>query len=73
MKTRSGFVIEFNVRAINGKLLPNCVLSSKQFGEETFNDLTDNSRDVFVDRDIEGFNHKEDVPVTYDRAFVVIN
>jgi hypothetical protein len=70
---RTGFVIEFNVRGQDGRIYPSSVISSKQFGEAEFNDLTGNNcPHVSVDNDIEGHNYEYDVPVKYDRCFVVL-
>ena len=70
---RTGFVIEFNIRGEDGRVYPNSVISSKQFGEQEFNDLTaNNCPSVSIDKDIEGYNSEHDVPVKYDRCFVVL-
>lgn len=74
MNTKKGFVIEFNVRGENGKKYPNLVMTSEEFGQEVFNDLTEGEKagTVSTDQGIEGvfgFN----TPVRYDRAFVILN
>ena len=70
---RTGFVIEFNIRGEDGRVYPNSVISSKHFGEQEFNDLTaNNCPSVSIDKDIEGYNSEHDVPVKYDRCFVVV-
>jgi hypothetical protein len=70
---RTGFVIEFNVRGEDGRVYPNEVFTSKQFGQEAFDDLTDDDTSVFVQRNLDGVNSEHDEPVIYDRCFVVIS
>lgn len=69
-----GFVIEFNVRGEDGRFYPNVVTSSKHFGQEIFDDLTEGEKTgtVSVDKDLEGIQFEFDVPVKYDRAFVIL-
>jgi hypothetical protein len=68
---RTGFVIEFNIRGEDGRTFADNVISSKQFGQQEFNDLTANDcPSVSVDKDIEGHNHYG--AVKYDRCFVVV-
>ena len=69
---RTGFVIEFKIRGRDGRIYPNSIISSKKFGEQEFNDLTNNCPPVSVDKGIEGHNYEHDVPVIYNRAFVVL-
>jgi hypothetical protein len=66
MKPRTGFVIECNVRHIDGRILPNNVLTSDYFGAQEFDDLTAGTSQVLIDKDIEGDG------VIYDVIFVVI-
>jgi len=68
---RTGFVIEFNIRGEDGRTFADQVISSKQFGQQEFNDLTANDcPSVSIDKDIEGHNHYG--AVKYDRCFVVV-
>ena len=70
---RTGFVIEFNIRGEDGRSFPNNVVTSKQFGDIAFDDLTSNDcPPVSIDKDIEGYNYERDVAVIYDRCFVVV-
>lgn len=75
MSKKNGFVIEFNIRGEDGRIYPNVVLSSKQYGQEVFDDLTNGETPgtVSVDKDISGHNSEFDVPVVYDRAFVILS
>ena len=71
---KNGFVIEFNVRGDNGSFYPNVVMTSKSFGQEIFDDLTEGEKagTVSVDKNLEGIQSEFDVPVKYDRAFVIL-
>lgn len=70
----NGFVIEYNIRTKDGVKFPNVVLTSKSYGQEVFDDLTEGEAagTVSVDKNIEGINPQFDVPVLYDRAFVIL-
>ena len=70
----NGLYIEYNIRGEDGRIYPNVALTSKEFGQETFNDLAGNGKlgSVVVDTDINGHNRQFDAPVTYDRAFVIL-
>lgn len=70
---KTGFVIEFNVRDPNGRLLSPCVLTSEQFGKTEFNDLTEGRDPLSVDHGLEAYNREEKVFVKYDRCFVVLS
>ena len=68
---RTGFVIEFNIRGEDGRTFQDVVMTSKQFGDIAFDDLTSNDcPSVSIDKDIEGHNHYG--AVKYDRCFVVV-
>lgn len=71
---KNGFVIEYNIRGEDGRIYPNVVMSSKQFGQEVFDDLTEgeNTGTCSVDKDLDGRNWEFDVPVKYDRVFVIL-
>ena len=70
--------IEYNIRGEDGRIYPNVVMTPKQFGEETFNDLANDIANgekiggISVDKNIDGHNSEFDVPVKYDRAFVIL-
>ena len=71
---KKGFVIEYNIRGEDGRIYPNVVLSSKSYGQEIFDDLTEGEAagTVSVDKDLDGIDSEYDVPVKYDRAFVIL-
>ena len=71
---KNGFVIEYNIRGEDGRIYPNVVMSSKQFGQEVFDDLTEGEKagTVSVDKNLEGIQFEFDVPVKYDRVFVIL-
>lgn len=71
---KNGFVIEFNIRGEDGRIYPSVVMSSKDYGQEVFDDLTEGEAvgTVSVDKDIDGYNTEFDVPVKYDRCFVIL-
>jgi stress response protein YsnF len=70
----NGLYIEYNIRGEDGRIYPNVALTSKEFGQETFDLLANGEKvgSVTVDKDINGHNNKFNVPVTYDRAFIVL-
>lgn len=70
----NGLYIEYNIRGHDGLVYPNVVMTSEQFGQETFNDLTEGEEvgSVSVDENIYGHNREFDVPVKYNRAFVIL-
>jgi hypothetical protein len=71
---KNGFVIEFNIRGEDGRIYPDVVLSSKNYGQEIFDDLTEGETagTVSIDENLDGIQSEFDVPVKYDRAFVIL-
>jgi hypothetical protein len=71
---KNGFVIEFNIRGEDGRIYPNVVMSSKNYGQEIFDDLTEGETagTVSIDKNLDGIQSEFDVPVKYDRCFVIL-
>lgn len=71
---KSGFVIEYNIRGKDGTIYPDLITSSKEYGQNLFNDLVEGMEagSVSFDKDIEGAVGMQAKPVLYDRAFVVL-
>jgi hypothetical protein len=70
----NGLYIEYNIRGEDGKIYPNVIMTSKDFGQEVFDDLTQGEKagTVSIDNNLEGIQSEFDVPVKYDRAFVIL-
>ena len=70
---KNGFVVEFNVRGKDGRAYPSAVIGPKRYGV-VFDDLTEGQQagTVTVEKDIDGWCSEYDVPVIYDRAFVIL-
>jgi hypothetical protein len=71
---KNGFVVEFNVRGKDdGRAYPSAVIGAKRYGV-VFDDLTEGQQagTVTLEKDIEGWCSEHDVPIIYDRAFVIL-
>lgn len=67
---QSRFVLEFNVRAVDGRLLPPAIIPAEEYGFELFVAGQLEPGAVVVDHNIDGMHHG--TPVTYSRALVIL-